>query len=575
MLDDKSKITTNALQDFRMARLQANLERIQAALTGKSADLLSYEDVREKVRARETNQRVRKDIPLDAIVGSVGRSADFTRRFFPRQETNIQRWSRVRTRVESMEGLPPIEVYQVGEVYFVIDGNHRVSVARSLDAKSIEAFVTQVETSVPLTADVDRDQLIIAERYAKFAQKTNLLEVFPKADFKMSEPGNYRVLEQQIAVHQEWMGEGTTYQEAAVDWYQNVYCPVIQIIRQWGMMRNFPERTETDLYVWIEKHRQELIDNFGWSLEPETAAADLVEQYNQTPKKIIQRATQKLMDAVLPDALEAGPMPGEWRQKWLAKHLDEHLFRHILVAVNGQKEGWNALDLGLTFAQHEDGQIYGLHVIDEEADENSLHLKSIRRVFDRHCQKAGISAELRIESGKIARAICDNARWVDLVVVSLAHPPGPQALDRLSSGFSQLLRRCPRPVLSVPESATQVERLLLAYDGSPSSQEAMFIAAYLANEWGLPLTVVTVLEDADQSEAIHHARQYLEEKNVQASYFAKEGKVGQVIQDAAKEQDCDLIIMGSYGHGPVMEIALGSTVDEILRAFKGAVIVCR
>src|SRR5512145_787109 len=86
MSGDSSLLDIQSVQDFRAARLQASVEMMRAALVGKSADLLSYEDVRQKLHARETNQRKLKNIPLEAIVGSVGRYSDFTRSFFPRQE---------------------------------------------------------------------------------------------------------------------------------------------------------------------------------------------------------------------------------------------------------------------------------------------------------------------------------------------------------------------------------------------------------------------------------------------------------------------------------------------------------
>ncbi|MCP4419748.1 MAG: universal stress protein, partial [Chloroflexi bacterium] len=191
-----------AVEQFRSARLHAKLEQIRAVLTGKSADLLSYEEVRKKIHAKETNKRELKDIPLNAIVGSVGRYKDFTRRFFPLVEGDQYRWARVRTLTESMEGLPPIEVYQIGEVYFVRDGNHRVSVARELELTHLEAYVTQVETPVPLTPNVQPDDLINKERYSLFLARTHLDRRYPELDFSMSVAGNYRVLEQQIKVHQ-------------------------------------------------------------------------------------------------------------------------------------------------------------------------------------------------------------------------------------------------------------------------------------------------------------------------------------------------------------------------------------
>ncbi|MGD9049710.1 MAG: universal stress protein, partial [Anaerolineae bacterium] len=113
-----------SILDFRRARRQASRERLVARLTGKSADLLSYEEVRQKLRAMTGQRLGLKDIPLEAIVGSVGRYSDFTRGFLPLQDEDEERWARVQTKITSLEGLPPIDVYQIGETYFVRDGNH-------------------------------------------------------------------------------------------------------------------------------------------------------------------------------------------------------------------------------------------------------------------------------------------------------------------------------------------------------------------------------------------------------------------------------------------------------------------
>jgi len=117
----------SAQRDFHEARRRAGLEAIMARLTGKSIDLFAYEEVRQKLKAKGSIPRGLQDIPLDAIVGSVGRYGDFTRSFLPRRDSDEQRWARVKAQVTDMQGLPPIEVYQIGEVYFVRDGNHRVS----------------------------------------------------------------------------------------------------------------------------------------------------------------------------------------------------------------------------------------------------------------------------------------------------------------------------------------------------------------------------------------------------------------------------------------------------------------
>jgi nucleotide-binding universal stress UspA family protein len=564
-----------AVQEFRTARLQSSMEQIRAALKGKSVDLLSYDEVREKIGAIETSQRELKNIPLDAIVGSVGRYTDFTRSFFPLQAEDQDRWARVRIQAENTLGLPPIEAYQVGEVYFVIDGNHRVSVARSLNSNFIEAYVTKVNASVPLSADVDADELIIAERYANFLRTTRLDETFPEIDLKMSVAGNYRVLHERILAHQKWMGADVSYHDAAVNWYRLVYKSVIQIIRQRGMLSDFPQRTETDLYVWIMRHRQELAESMGWALDHEMAAAALVDMFSQKPRKMLKRIGQKILDAVTFATIESSPMTGEWRKVLLETRQNAQMFRRVLVAINGQQQRQTALEQAFAIVQRENARIFGVHIRKNEADKQAADVERIESEFNQYCGRGDHNAGLRIETGSISRAICDSARWMDLVVVSLAHPPGAKPLDRLGSGFSQLLRRSPCPVLAVPQGAKMFERALLAYDDSPASREAMFIAAYLAKQWEMPLTVISVNDGNDKSDGIAHARQYFESKNVQVDYIEKQGNAVLEILQTAKEHEIDLVIMGNYGYRSILAIALGSVVDGILRVFDGSVLVCR
>ena len=167
---------SQALNDFNRARGRAIVETVMARLTGKSIDLLSYEDVSQKLKAEGRADRGLRDIPLDAIVGSVGRYTDFTRSFLPRSDASKHRWARVEAAAGDLAGLPPIEVYQIGDAYFVLDGNHRVSVARQSNAKFIQAYVTEVRTKVPLTPDVQPDDLILKAEYAGFLVRTRLRE---------------------------------------------------------------------------------------------------------------------------------------------------------------------------------------------------------------------------------------------------------------------------------------------------------------------------------------------------------------------------------------------------------------
>ena len=172
----------SALEDFRRARRRAAMEEILSRLTGKSTDLLPYEQVSQMLRVTKSEPRGLQEIPLDAIVGSVARYTDFTRSFLPRHDATQERWARIEMAASDPRGLPPIDVYQIGQVYFVADGNHRVSVARRLGAKTILAHVTQVHTKVTLTPDVSPDDLILKAEYADFLESTRLDQVRPQAE---------------------------------------------------------------------------------------------------------------------------------------------------------------------------------------------------------------------------------------------------------------------------------------------------------------------------------------------------------------------------------------------------------
>jgi len=212
-----------------------------ARLTGKSAELLCYADVHPNLRATSSAPRGLQDIPIDAIVGSVGRCTDFTRSFLPMKDSDRARWANVELAVTDLKGLPPIEVYQIGQVYFVVDGNHRVSIARQFGTAYIQAYVTEVHTKVPLLPDDQPDDLIVKAEYVEFLERTHLDELRPDGDLSVSVPGQYRELEEHIAAHRYLMeaeeGGEIPHELAVTDWYDTVYLPVVHIIREKGILQ--------------------------------------------------------------------------------------------------------------------------------------------------------------------------------------------------------------------------------------------------------------------------------------------------------------------------------------------------
>lgn len=178
--------------------------------------------------------------------------------------------------------------------------------------------------------------------------------------------------------------------------------------------------------------------------------------------------------------------------------------------------------------------------------------------------------------GKGMAQLLRQARWADLVVYTIAHPPHERPLARLSSNFNTLVRQAACPLLVVPNAPAPLQRPLLAYDGSGKAKEALFVSAYLAGKWRLPLVVVTVTEAARAAaDILDHAGDYLAGRGVPATLVAQRGDAVAAIEKTAVAHDCDFVIMGGYGFKPLLELVLGSTVNEILRLRRWPVLICR
>lgn len=142
-----------AAQQFERARRHATIEGLVGRLTGRTTELVPFDDVQRLLGLHTPRDRGLHDIPITKIVGSVGKGHAFTRSLWPKHARQKERWKRVYTLVRGVQGLPPIDVYKVGDVYFVIDGHHRLSVARQLDVSRIEAHVIEFVSPIPLSVD--------------------------------------------------------------------------------------------------------------------------------------------------------------------------------------------------------------------------------------------------------------------------------------------------------------------------------------------------------------------------------------------------------------------------------------
>jgi len=267
-------------QHFSHAHAQALRQDLLARLKGEQNDLLPYEALENVLRTyQQIPRRGPEMIPLAKIVGSVGRYHDFTRDFLPRNAAMAERWARVEEKVSAAGWIPPIEVYKIGNVYFVADGNHRVSVARANGLEEIDAYVTEILVDPQLEPGDTLDQAIIKAERARFLSETRLDRHHPNPDIYFTKPGGYAHLLNHIQVHRRFMTQGgaeaetVTLEAAAADWYQNSYLPIIAAIREQHLLERFPGRTAADLYVWVWKTIVQLYQIYGEKVDANEAAA--------------------------------------------------------------------------------------------------------------------------------------------------------------------------------------------------------------------------------------------------------------------------------------------------------------
>ncbi|HEX9840718.1 MAG TPA: universal stress protein [Anaerolineales bacterium] len=544
-----------AIHDFQSARKKAAVQEVLARITGKSTRLLSYEEVAEKLRLHVRTERGIQDIPVDAIVGSVGRYTDFTRTFLPRRAEDRERWAGVKTAMEEDAGLPPIEVYKVGEAYFVIDGNHRVSIAKQEKFPFIEARVIEVRTDVPLTPDIQPDDLIIKAEYAEFLEATRIMDLRPNVDLSLTIPGQYEKLMEQICV-QECLLEGerksgSAFQAAVENWYDNIYIPLAETIRDRGLLHWFPNRTITDLYLWISENRSELEKELGWEIQSDIAATDLILERSVTSE------------------------PGSWRKARTATRYTDRLFADILVPLSGEPESWASLEQASIMAQRDGARLHGLHIVDSKEKVESPHALTVQMQFDQACRDANVDGKLVIESGDITKKICSRATMTDLIVLKIVHPP-MTGIATLRSPFRAIIMNSSRPVLGVPTKATQFRRALLAYDGTDRAKEALFVAAYLAEMWNTQLIVFTALDGARvKADTQDYVRRYLDIHEVKADYLMGEYGTLDYLKRTVEERDVDLVLMGSHGGSTLRQIFIGSALDYMLRESRNPIFICR
>jgi hypothetical protein len=225
--------------------------------------LIPFDEASRRLRVSGRSYLGIREIPIERIVGSVDRSADFDRDFRPQRSLSRSRLASLRAAFRN-EGLPAIEVFEVGGAYFVKDGHHRVALAREQRADFIDADVTRLQTNYEIGPDVDVCQLVHTEQQRVLIEGSGLARARPDAIIEFTLIDGYTQLCEIIKAHgydlARRTGELPTSEQVAADWYDTVYRPGLDAVRRAGLPELYASwnPTDADLFLWVYKLRRDL-----------------------------------------------------------------------------------------------------------------------------------------------------------------------------------------------------------------------------------------------------------------------------------------------------------------------------
>lgn len=290
-----------ATEDFNKARNKAFLSKIQNILSLERDNLLSFYDVKDILKPKGEYYRGMQSVPISLIVGSEGRYRDFNKTFLPRSEFLRSRWERVdRAQIQDIP-LPAIQLYEIGGVYFVRDGNHRVSVARSQGVEEIDAEVTSLSSEIAISpgmASGDIRQSVIDYEKKIFYEKTGFGKITGDYDLTFTAPGRYDLIYTHITVHKYFLNQDTKQEipldEAILSWYSDIFLPIIKIIKKYNLVKFFPGQSSSDLYIWIVKYWDFIKKKKGPYYSIDQAARDFSRKYGKGRKSF-----RNFLDSIL------------------------------------------------------------------------------------------------------------------------------------------------------------------------------------------------------------------------------------------------------------------------------------
>ncbi len=288
--------------DFNKARNKALFNDLQHLLDLKESELLSFGDVKKWLKPKNEIYLGMQVVPVNLIAGSEGRYKDFDNHFFPRSAHLKNRWRRIDEAHLQDVILPPIQLYEIGGLYFVRDGNHRVSVARAKGIENIDAEVISLQSEIKLKPGMTRKQIlqrVLDYEKRVFYAETAFGDITDNWKLDLSVVGEYDVIYNHIITHKEFMqkkrNEEVGMADAVMSWYNTVYLPVVGMLKKRYIMRKFRKYTTADMYVWLIKYWDELKKKFGENVSLDTAAEELNSTYGGfSLKRLLNRIKYRL-----------------------------------------------------------------------------------------------------------------------------------------------------------------------------------------------------------------------------------------------------------------------------------------
>jgi hypothetical protein len=208
-----------------------------------------------------------KTIRLDTVVGTVDSRRDFDRRFRPTSTRVRERWERLALAQRRGESIPPIDVYRVGSLHFVKDGHHRVSVALAAGQTTIDAYVTEVRTTLP-ARDIRVRADLLVKSYERLFLSRVPLPPQALARIELSDPWSYAELGEAVEAwgfrymqHEQRFCDRA---EVARRWFNDEYSPVVRMLRDADLLGS---GTETEGYLRVAAERYRLIRTHEWNDE--------------------------------------------------------------------------------------------------------------------------------------------------------------------------------------------------------------------------------------------------------------------------------------------------------------------